>query len=771
MNTGSFFAGAMRFKLILLCLLAVTANLLYGQAGAGPVVKQVDIQFAGPVSMSKERVTANLKTQPGTIYSERSIEDDISSLYATGDVSNVRIFAEPLGDGVKVNVVLTGRPTVEELHLEGITALNVNHLRKDLSSKVGETLSDERLEEDRQKILKEYQDKYFYNVDIKYRVEDLPGTNRKRVTYAVTEGPKMQVKQISFVGNDSILPKDLKKVLVTKTANILSLFTKAGRVLPGQLDDDRAAIKMLYQNRGFSDAKVTDVRIDPLAKDGVNLVFTISEGVQYHIGKVTLEGAQIVTAEQLHKQLKMTEGELYTPKGMSDDLKAVRDFYGRQGYVDLQMTPEIDPAGEGSVNIVYRVEEGVQSYVNLISIQGNTRTKDRVIRRELAIRPGDVFNSVLVDISKKRMENLNYFSKVDMVPQNTIVPGRKDLNVIVEEKRTGSFNFGVGFSTIDSLVGFAELVQTNFDLFNWPRFVGAGQRFRIRAQVGLQRNDFVASLTEPWFLGYQLSVGGEVFYHDATFLSNVYSQRNYGGALQIRKAITNFIAIRGEYRIEAVQIYDVSPPNQAGQVIQDAAGTLTKSSVMTALTYDTRDNLMLTRKGEVVELTGFFGGLGGDVKDYGLSLTGSKFFPLPWDMIFQIKGELAVVSGWGGNSVPIWDALYLGGANNLRGFAFREVGPKDEFGNPIGGNSLGYMTTEITFPIITRIRGAVFADGGFVNANAYDFSGSNFNADIGIGLRLDLPIGPIRIDYGFPVVSDSWNGGSGKVNFNVGYQF
>jgi outer membrane protein insertion porin family len=206
-----------------------------------------------------------------------------------------------------------------------------------------------------------------------------------------------------------------------------------------------------------------------------------------------------------------------------------------EGYVDMIAVPEILPAGPGAVDVTYRVDEGVQSYVNLVNIQGNNRTKDRVIRRELAVKPGDVFDTTLVNVSRQRLENLNYFSRVEMAPADTIVPGRKDLNVIVEEKRTGSFNFGAGFSTIDSLVGFAELQQSNFDLFNWPSFVGGGQRFRIRGQYGLQRKDFVVSLTEPWFLGYKLSMGVEGYYREANFLSDVYDQSNYGMALTARK--------------------------------------------------------------------------------------------------------------------------------------------------------------------------------------------------------------------------------------------
>jgi outer membrane protein insertion porin family len=209
-------------------------------------------------------------------------------------------------------------------------------------------------------------------------------------------------------------------------------------------------------------------------------------------------------------------------------------------------------------------------------------------------------------------------------------------------------------------------------------------------------------------------------------------------------------------------------------VIRDSAGVFTRSAISSALTWDTRDSLFLTRKGELIELAGFIagGGLGGNVQDYGISLESAKYFLLPWDIIFLIKGELAVVDSWGdSDDVPIFDRLYLGGSNNLRGFNYRKVGPVDEFDNPIGGSSLGYMTFEVTIPIIPRVRFAIFSDFGFVNPTAYDFSTSDLNADIGIGVRLDLPIGPLRFDYGYPIIYDSFNGPPGKFNFNIGYQF
>ncbi len=794
------------FIALLLPLLALATGptKLHAQDPAessGPIIKEIAVETVGAPSISKDRVLANLATKVGKPYSERTAEQDVRALYQTGGVSNVRLFAEPLGDGVKVTVLLQGRPVVEEVIIEGAQDIPLNRVRRDLGVKPGDVVNDEKIEQDRQKILTLYEDRNYSDVSVQYRVEEIPGKNRARVIFAITEGPKLIVKKIVFNGNDSVLSKDLRAVMKTKPLDLLTFFNKSGRLTPSQVEEDRAAIRTLYQNRGFADVDVAQIETQPLEKGGVELVVNITEGTQYRVNNIAVDGVNIVPTGEVGSLLKMNAGQLFTPKGMSDDIKAMRDFYGSRGYVDMTIAPEVLPAGPGAVNLTYRLDEGVQSYINLVNIQGNTRTQDRVIRRELAVKPGEVYDTTLVDVSKKRLENLNYFSKVETQPTDTVVPGRKDLNVIVEEKRTGSFNFGAGFTTIDSLIGFAEIQQSNFDVTNWPNFTGGGQRFRIRAQYGLLRQDFVASLTEPWFLGYKLSAGVEAYYRNADFLSAVYAQENAGFALQTRQQVWRALSARTEYRFERVVIYDVgddiyddyyggetvfggfSGNGKYGPVIKDAAGTYYKSALTGALVWDTRDSLFLTRKGELVEFTGFLSGgfLGGTVQDYGLSLEAAKYVPLPWDLIFLAKGQLAVTNGWGpnqssddagyGNGVPIFDRLYLGGANNMRGFNFREVGPVDVDDNPIGGNSLAYVTLELTFPIISRVRGAVFTDAGFVNADAYDFGASGANVDVGIGLRLDLPIGPIRVDYGIPVVYDSWNGPPGKFNFNIGYQF
>jgi len=772
--------------------------------GRAPLIQEINVLFVGPTTLSKQRVLDNLATKPGALYNDRLVEEDIKSLYATGQVSNARIFAEPISGGLKVTVLLQGRATVGEVIIEGAEAIPNTKIRKEIATKPGEPLSDERLNDDRQKILKLYEDKNYTDVKVDTKSTELPDKKMK-VAFLINEGPKLVIRRISFTGNDSVLPKDLMKVMKTKTANLLSFLTKAGRLTPSQMDEDKEAIRTLYQNKGFADMRISDVQTTPLPNGkGVDLVISISEGTQYRVNKLAIDGATIVAPADLVRYLKMRTGSLYTPDGMGADLKKIRDYYGSRGYVDMVAQPQITPAGQGEIDLTYRVDEGVQSYVNLINVQGNTKTKDKVIRRELAVQPGGIFDATLVDVSKTRLMNLNYFSKVDTVPVDTLVPGRKDLDVIVDEKKTGSFNFGAGFSSIDSLVGFAEIQQSNFDLFNWPDFTGAGQRFRIRGQYGLQRQDFTLSLTEPWFMGYKVSVGGEFYYHAATFLSPVYSQSNLGGALQARKALTPFTALRGEYRLENININNltgnygngqgVTPQQQQQGAIQNAANNspYTKSCILLGIDFDNRDSLFLTRKGQSINLTGFVagGGLGGTVQDYGISLDAKKYFSLPWDMILLTKGSVGVVNTWGSgtqgtNTPPIFDELYLGGANDMRGFVFRGVGPKDFYGNPVGGSTSVYGTAELTFPIIPRLRGAIFTDWGYVNANAWDinpqsvtiaangqsYTSGGLNGDVGIGARIELPIGPIRVDWGYPVMTDSWNRTSGQFQFNVGYTF
>jgi len=752
---------------------AASARSQAPQASPGaPVIRSIEVEYTGPETVSKERILAQMRMKVGQPFSSAMVEQDVEALYKSGAVLNVRIFAEPEGDGVKVIVRVQTRSIVREIVIDGAERIKAKRLRKEIKLRLNQPIKEEQLEEARQKIIEVYQAHGFTDVNVQFRVDPIDerrGT--ARVVFTVNEGAKGAVSQIRFEGNLHFSDWRLRKEMKTKRKTIVSFIDKSGRLDEAQLQQDLDSIREWYQNHGFIDVEIKDVRRERNTKGTLTITIVIAEGPQYHVGKVTVSGEKVAKEESIRALLKMKEGSVYSPKQLHDDAKAVADAYGSGGYVDLVITPESTPAGPALVDVHYKIEEGERSFVNRVIIAGNTRTKDKVIRREVLVAPGDVFNTVRADLTKKRLENLGYFSKVETYPEETDVPGRKDLTILVQEKRTGSFSFGAGFSTIDQLVGFAELTQGNFDLFNWPTFTGGGQKFRLRVQYGTQRKDFLLNVTEPYFLDRRLSLSGQLFYTEADYLSVEYNQRNYGFTIDLRKPITSFIYVSLGYQLQDIDIFDVS--SGASAFIKSQEGSFTESKIISSVVFDRRDNALLTRTGQRITLAPFVAGgfLGGNTQIYGWDLEGSQYFRLKWDTILLINGEIATVDNWGnGSGVPIFERLYLGGANNLRGFPYREVGPQDVTGEPIGGLSMARATVEWTFPIIEKARGAIFYDTGFVNSDAWSFGFKHIASDVGVGIRLNLPIGPLRLDYGYPLQRDGYNGG-GHFNFSVGYQF
>ncbi|PZR75321.1 MAG: outer membrane protein assembly factor BamA, partial [Chthoniobacterales bacterium] len=575
-----------------------------------PVVTSIEVQYVGPQTISKERVLAQLRTKPGDPYSEGLVESDIKALYKTGSVQNVRIFGQQDGNGVKVMVVLQTRSLVNEIEIIGAEKVRAKSLRKSIALKINGPLSEDELEKGRQKIIETYQGKGFTDIDVKYKIETDETRGTSRVVYTINEGTKGAISAIRFEGNTKFSDRILRKQMKTKGKTLYSIIDKSGRLDETQLEQDVNSVREWYQDHGYIDAEVKEVRRDR-ARGKLNIVIVLVEGPIYHVGKITVTGQKVTSAEKIRALMKMKEGGIYSPKQIREDSKKIADAYGSGGYVDLQVLPQGVPAGGGRIDVHYQIQEGGPSFVQRINIVGNTRTKDKVIRREVLIAPGDILNSVRVETTKKRLDNLGYFSKVETYPEDTGVAGRKDLTIQVEEKRTGSLNFGAGFSTIDSLVGFIELTQGNFDIMNWPNFTGAGQKFRARIQYGTSRKDFVLSLTEPFFLDRRLSLGGEIFYHDADYLSSIYAQRNYGLSLEMRKGLGAFWAVSLAYRLEVTELFNVSP--NASSLILLEQGSVTKSSITPSLVYDTRDNPFLTRRGHRVSLTPFVAGgfLGG----------------------------------------------------------------------------------------------------------------------------------------------------------------
>src|SRR5437660_5155248 len=631
-------------------MLFVTALGLFAPAIARgqqtPIIRSIDVQYSGPATVSKDVILARIRTALGQPYSDSTVEHDIRSLYKTGTIQNVRIFAQPEEDGVKVIVAVKTRQVLRELVIDGARRVSTKKLRKEIGVKLNVGVNEEALQKARQKIIDTYQSKGFTDITVDFRVEPIDESRgTARVIYTVNEGAKGAVSRIHFQGNEHFSERILRKQMKTRGKTLVSFVDKSGRLDEVQLQQDLESVKEFYQDHGYIDVEVQEVGRER-KKGPLLITIGIKEGTQYHVNKMSFSGYKETNEEKIRKVIKMKEGSVYSPKQLHDDAKALADNYGAGGYVDLVVLPQGTPAGPGLIDVRYKIEEGNRSFVERIHIIGKSRTKDKVLSGEVMIAPGDVFNTVRVDITKKRLENLGYFSKVETYPEDTGVEGRKDLVVQVEEKRTGSLNFGAGYSTIDQLIGFVELTQSNFDITNWPGLTGGGERFRAKAQVGSQRQDYIISLTEPYFLDRRFSLSGQVFYSEASYLSSVYDQRNYGFSLEARKPIYSWIYGILGYSLQNYDIFNVA--SGVSPEILAEAGTTTQSMVSTGLVWDRRDNPFLTRKGERISLNSYVAGgpVGGDVQIYGFDLEATKYVRFWKDIILLGDVEASTVDVW-----------------------------------------------------------------------------------------------------------------------------
>jgi outer membrane protein insertion porin family len=761
----------------------------------GPIVREINIEYIGPKTVAKTVILSNMRTTVGQIYSASSVEEDVRNLYATGFFTNLAIKDEPLGDGVRVNVVVQPKPLVKEIVIRGAKKIKESRVKKEIKSKIGETLSEQQISTDADKIKDLYLGKGYNQVQVSYKIDTNEEFGRSVITFIISEGDRAYVTEVDFVGNDHITTKELRKILKTRKKNLLSFLNKSGLFKEDDFKTDLDNIRTYYNSKGYIDMEVKDVKFEYPKPGLLKVTISVFEGIQYTVGKIDFEGNSIFTKQDLRnyrgKQItRMDEGKVFSPRAytpekkepneelptLENDIKRIRDVYGTRGYIDMEVTPERQANVEsGKIDILYHIVENSQSYVEQIIIQGNNRTKDKVIRRELLVAPGQIYDSVRADVSKKRLENLQYFEKVDISPQDTTVPNRKNMVVTVEEKRTGSVTFGAGFSSVDSLLGFVEITQGNFDIFNFPYFTGGGEKFRVRLQYGLERQDAEIEFKEPWFLEQRLALGYNLFYHNATYLSTFYAERNFGASVSLSRAFGQFWAGSITYTLQDFDLYDFAE-NSSPQLLMEQ-GYRTDSSITLGMTYDTRDSVLLSRHGVHADFSAEFAGgpLLGQTNIYKFQADAQKYILLPYDMILMIGGATGVADNYGSSTeVPLFDRFFIGGSRSVRGFNNRDIGPVDDNNQPLGGDTMAYDNVEMTFPIMDRVRGAVFNDMGFLDARPFHYTAAEreLNMAAGIGLRLNLPIGPLRLDYGIPYKDQGFNhNNTGKFSFDVGYQF
>lgn len=739
----------------------------------GQKITDVSVRYRGAKTVDEARIRNLMSTKTGSLYRAERLDNDIKSLYESGLVDDVKFLAESNAGGVRVIADVLTRPALVGVGFVGNSVFSDQKLAKETKLKAGGALSDAQILEARRNVEKYYQGYGYPDVSVSHRAQATGQAGMSDLIFVIDEGTKNEVRKIRFEGNTVFTTPELKKEMKTKEKGWFSWLTKSGRFESYQLDDDLDKVLDYYRSRGYLRASSPGIRRDPVGDGRVDLVIPINEGDKYTVSGVSFSRMTVFKEEELYPSMTLQGEDAYSSTKMREDIKTIRNFYGSRGYADASVVPDIKDAGPNRVSVKYRITEGKRFRVGRINIQGNTKTKDKVIRREVPLKPGDWFNSVELETTEARLKNLQYFESVnaDGTPSGG---GYRDVDILVEERNTGSVGVGIGFSSVDNVVGFLTLEQTNFDIMNPWNFTGGGQRFSMSLRAGSERSEFSVSLTEPWFLDQKLALGGELFYRQSSFFSDVYDQTNAGGAIFIRKPLTARSSLKLEYRLENIEV-DVE--GGAGPLFQAEDGDFLRSAVTLQYLYDSRDSNIVPRSGEKldVSLTVAGGIFGGDVDIYSLSVQGAKYWNLKWDTILSLNGEVAFVDSIDG-TVPIFDRTFLGGGRTLRGFEFRDIGGARDTASDevLGGQSLAFASLEYTVPIIETVRAAVFFDAGFVNADSWNISPEDLYTDVGVGVRIKLPISPVplALDYAVPISSpDDAADKGGQFNFYLNYEY
>lgn len=728
---------------------------------------------SGNKSIASSVILSKIKTKIAEPYAKTTVDEDIKRIYGLGFFSDVKADVKEYEDGIEVAFVVTEKPPLSEIVFVGNKAIRDEKLKKEMKSKKDEILDERKLKEDARAIRELYYKKGFTHASVDYTIKLEEATGKAFVTITIDEGKRVKIRKITFEGNRAIKSNKLLKLMATKKD---TLFT-SGVFNEDAFEGDLEKIKAFYESQGFLDTKLEpELKYDSTGKF-LHINIKVDEGKKYVVGEINFSGNALLSEEAIMKALKMTSARAFSKEGLREDVNAIQGLYFEKGYIYATVKSDtfLNPS-TGNIDIAYNIVENELTYVDRIEIKGNIKTKDKVIRRELRLRPGEPFDGKKLQRSKERLYNLGYFEDISFDTEKTAAPNKSDLIVEVKETKTGEFSFGGGFSTVDKAVGFVQVTQRNFDIMNFPTFTGGGQQLVLRAELGTVRRDYQLSFTEPWLFDYPYLFGFDLYQTTRLRATNIgygYDEMRRGGALRFGKEFTDYDRADLTYRLEKVEISDVSTDATADLKREEGSNNI--SSLTLALTRDTTDSAYNPSNGYQLfgSVEGAGGPFGGD-KDF-LKWYGSSTFYIPphENHVIELKLRAGLVDAYGGtDSVPIYERFYAGGANTIRGFRERRVGPKDPASNdPIGGEALLIGNAEYVFPIVEFLKGAIFFDAGNVWSKVGDFASGGYKYGTGAGVRVKTPIGPVKLDYGFPLKVDAGEKKRGRFHFTLSKAF
>ena len=745
----------------------------------------VDIRIKGNYSISTVTIVNRLKIKPGDVFEESALNKELKRLYAMGYFSDVFIEVEEHSDGVIVVFTVVEKPIITGIEFRGNTHLKSGKLEKKISTKMGELVDFNRLSQDVAAIKGLYVEEGYYRIAVDYEVDISDTGDKAKVIFVVNEGRTLKVKTIEVEGNMSFPDDRIKKLMATKTA---FWFIQKGAFDEDKFQSDLSRISTFYRSKGYLDVQVTSRT--SYTDDGTfsHITVVIDEGQRYIVGNITLHGDMVVPEEDVRDLILMEPGDPFDYELMREDSENVRMFYYDNGYMDadVDLQHRYNPT-DGRMDLTYEIQAHNVIHVGKVNIIGNTKTRGQVIRREVKLYPGEKYDGKYLRRSKERIYNLGYFEDVYFETVPTRDPDVKDLNVMVKETKTGEFSFGGGYSSVDAFIGFVQIRQRNFDILDFPTFTGAGQDLTIRAEAGSARQNYFVNWTDPWIFDFPYLFGFDIYReeHNRTSLTGYgYDERRTGGSLRLGKELAEYLAAGLVYNLEEVKISNL--PDDPGPALERERGENWISRLTLNMNYDRRDNKYSPTKGYFVGFTAQNAGgpLGADKSFVKGWINGNYYHSIIKDLVLELRSSLGIAENYGDtDEIPIYERFFAGGATTIRGYEERAVGPRDKtssggIGEPIGGEAMFLATAEVVFPIYKGLmKGAVFYDVGNVWNSATDMISTEFFKDnglkqgAGIGIRVKTPIGPIKLDWGYPLSDNYGEKKEGRFYFSVSHGF
>ena len=699
------------------------------------------ISPSGNQRIDSGAISRKIKTKAGDFYNPATLRDDLKAIFKMGYFENVRIEVEESESGKIVTFAVTEKPIISRIEYTGYDALSETDVSEAANIGANTILNSSKINNGTAAIKALYKSKGYYNTTVTPEIT-YPDEEHAEVRYTIVEGDKIYIKEISFIGNKTFDSDDLEDIIESGTKNWLSWLTEAGLMKQQLLAQDVARLGSFYNNQGFLEVKIGNPKVVQ-EDDWLYITFTIDEGPRYRVGTVTFKGDLIADQQTLRKLVTIQNQEYINRQILREDVLKITDYYSENGFAFADVRPRTKRSATGSrVDVLIEITKGDLVYIQRIAIKGNSRTRDNVIRRELQIAEGGVFDSKALRISTQRLQRLEFFEEVNIIPEPALDPSKMNVTVNVKEKSTGQFSIGAGYSSVDSLMLMGEISENNF--------LGRGDRLSLAANISGVSNRFNLSYTNPHFRDSALSVGADLFNWFREY--DDYDKDSKGGAVRFGYPIFEKWRGYGSYSYTDTLLTNVSP--FASQIIIDSMDINITSAVKFGMVRDTRNRMTGPSTGSENSITVKYAGgvFAGDAEFTKLEAFSSWYFPMPWTTVFHFKAAVGQVWENETGKLPVYERFYLGGINTIRGFEYGKASPIDPLtGDRIGGDKMWYTNIEYVFPLLTEagVRGVFFFDAGKVSADDEDWNLDSYNKAAGIEVRWLSPMGPLRLVWGY----------------------